>query len=146
MAAKSGKPSKRDENVSKKDEKPQPPKVTRQWREFRTEAGGRPVKEFIDSLDEDDAIEVTGAMRDVRNQGLSAAKHLRGEVYEVIADTKDHWIRILFAAQGRYSQVLLSLSAFAKKTNTTPKTELDLAEARLKSWKSRGKAKKAAKS
>lgn len=116
-----------------------PPKPRRQWRDYRTDAGGRPVKDFIDDLDDEAAASVAAAMRDVRDHGVAAAKHLRGEVFEVVADTKDLWIRILFAQLGRYSHVLLSLNAFEKKTNKTPGREIELAETRLANWKARGR-------
>lgn len=119
-----------------------PRKFKRQWRDYRTEAGRRVVKEFIDELDDDAAASVVAAMKEVRERGSAAAKHLRAEIYEVIADSKDKWIRILFATQGRYSQVLLSLHAFEKKTNKTPPRELELAEKRLEDWKQRGKRRK----
>lgn len=130
--------------AKKKDEPAPPPKPKRQWRDYRTDAGGRPVKGFIDDLDDEGAASVAAAMRDVRDHGVAAAKHLRGQIYEVVADTKDLWIRILFAQLGRYSQVLLSLNAFAKKTNKTPAQEIDLAETRLASWKARGQKRKRA--
>jgi phage-related protein len=38
--------------------------------------------------------------------------------------------------------VLLSLSAFAKKTQKTPLRELERAETRLRDWRDRGAAKK----
>lgn len=44
----------------------------------------------------------------------------------------------VFSAEGKYSQVLLSLSAFTKKTQKTPHRELDLAEDRLRDWRHRG--------
>jgi phage-related protein len=48
--------------------------------------------------------------------------------------------RILFAAEGRFGQVLLSLSAFEKPTQKTPPAEIALAESRLGSWRHRGRA------
>ncbi len=87
------------------------------------------------SLTSDERAEIAAAMREVSRDGLVAAKHLTGDIYEVKADTNDKFFRVLFAAEGRYGQVLLSLEAFAKKSNKTPKAKLDLAEKRLKSWR-----------
>lgn len=114
----------------------------RRWRDYRTAAGGRPVKEFIDSLTDEEAAEVVAAMREVREEGLTAAKHLRGDVCEVKAEAETRSFRILFAKEGQRGHVLLSLSGFIKKTQKTPKTELELAEKRLKDWRVRGKARK----
>lgn len=78
-------------------------------------------------------------MKEVREDGLPAAKHLRGEIYEVVADAGHRTFRVLFATEGRYSQVLLAVVAFAKKTRRTPKHMIDLAETRLRDWRGRGK-------
>jgi hypothetical protein len=37
----------------------------RQWRDYRSPAGRRPVKEFLDGLSDEDAAAVAAAMRDV---------------------------------------------------------------------------------
>jgi phage-related protein len=77
-------------------------------------------------------------MKDVTERGLPAAKHLRGDIYELRADATTRTFRLLFSAEGRFSQVLLSLSAFAKKTQKTPLRELERAETRLRDWRDRG--------
>jgi phage-related protein len=107
------------------------------WRDYRTRAGGRPVNDFIDTLTDDEAAAVVAAMREVRDQGLPGARHLRGDIYEVRAITDLRSFRILFAQEAKY--VLLSLSAFAKKTAKTPRAEIELAEARLSDWRQRGR-------
>ena len=76
-------------------------------------------------------------MKDVREHGRSVARHLRGDLYEVRADGAGQSYRLLFAAEGRFAQILLSLHAFSKKTQKTPKKELQLAEERLREWRAR---------
>jgi phage-related protein len=110
----------------------------RRWRDFRTAAGRRPIKEFIDGLSDIDAAAVVAAMRDVRETGLAAARHLRGDIYEVRADGDRQTYRILFAPEGRRSRVLLALEAFLKKTQKTPPEKIRLAERRLADWRRRG--------
>ena len=117
----------------------------RQWRDYRTAAGGRPVRDFFDTLTDEEAAEVVAAMKEVTDVGLEAARHLRGAIYEVRAEAQTRTFRVLFAGEGRFSQVLLSLVAFVKKTQKTPRSELDLAEDRLRQWRERGKARKARK-
>jgi phage-related protein len=112
----------------------------RRWRDYRTAAGRRPIKEFIDALSDTDAAAVVAAMRDVREAGLGAARHLRGEIYEVRADGDRQTFRILFAPEGRRSQVLLALDGFSKKTQKTPPEKIQLADRRLADWRRRGKA------
>ena len=77
-------------------------------------------------------------MRDVRDTGLAAARHLRGEIYEVRAEGDRQTYRILFAPEGRRSQVLLALEGFSKKTQKTPPEKIRLAERRLADWRRRG--------
>ncbi len=88
----------------------------RRWRDYRTPSGARPVRDFIRQLTEDDAAKVLTAMNEVRWEGLTAARHLRGEIYEVRAQSADQSFRILFAPEGRHHQVLLALEGFSKKT------------------------------
>ena len=93
---------------------PDTPRHRRQWRDYRTPAGRRPVKEFLDDLPDEDAAAIAAAMRDVLANGLGVARHLRGDIYEVRADADRVIYRILFAAEGRYSQVFLALEGFKK--------------------------------
>jgi phage-related protein len=94
--------------------------VRHRWRDYTTESGRRPVKEFLDGLDDVDLASVVAAMVDVRRNGLRAARHLEGDIYEVRADGRGVIYRVLFAPQGKNKQVLLSLEGFRKKTQKTP--------------------------
>ena len=51
----------------------------RQWRDYRTVLGNRPVKDFSDALADEDAAEIAQAMTEVAQEGLVAARHLRGD-------------------------------------------------------------------
>lgn len=112
----------------------------RRWRDYRTAAGRRPIKDFIDGISDTDAAAVVAAMRDVRDVGLAAARHLRGQIYEVRADGDRQTYRILFAPEGRRSHVLLALEGFSKKTQKTPPEKIRLAERRLADWRRRGQS------
>jgi phage-related protein len=114
--------------------------IYRRWRDYRTVSGGRPVKDFLDALSDEDAAEIAQAMKEVAQQGLVAARHLRGDIYEVRAESNRKSFRILFAAEGRFSHVLLSLEGFQKRTQRTPPTKIRLAEQRLADWRQRGQA------
>ena len=119
-------------------------KQTRHWRDYRTVGGGRPVKSFLDALTDEEVASIVAGMKDVVERGHVAAKHLRGDIYEVRADAATRSFRILFSTEGSYSQVLLSLSAFEKRTQMTPRREVELAENRLRDWRVRGATKKKA--
>jgi phage-related protein len=116
-----------------------PRKLAHRWRDYQTASGRRPIKEFLDALDDEDLASVVAAMKEVRQQGLKAARHLEGEIYEVRADGKGVIYRVLFAPQGKHKQVFLSLEALKKKTQKTPPQALRLARRRLLDWQRRGK-------
>jgi phage-related protein len=78
-------------------------------------------------------------MRAVATEGLSLARHVDGEIYEVRADGEQQTFRILFAPEGRRGQVLLALEAFSKKTRKTPPQSIALAKRRLADWRARGR-------
>ena len=109
----------------------------RQWRDYKTSNGRRPVKAFIEDLSSEDRANIAAAMKDVQREGLTSARHVRGDIYEVRAESVDQTFRILFAAEGKFKQVLLSVVAFSKKTRKTPPGQLELAEKRLRDWRDR---------
>jgi phage-related protein len=111
--------------------------VRRRWRDCATPAGRRPVKEFIASLSDHDAAAVVAAMKDVRQEGISLARRLRGPIYEVVADGENQTFRILFAHVGLKGRVLLALDAFSKKTRKAPPARIQLAMHRLADWNRR---------
>jgi phage-related protein len=110
----------------------------RRWRKYKTEAGRCPVDDFLETVSDEDAAEIAAGMFIVRRDGLAAARHLRGAIYEVRVDGFDQTYRLLFAPQGKYSTILLALEAFSKKTQQTPPVKIELAEQRLKDWNRRG--------
>jgi phage-related protein len=106
------------------------------WRDYRTSTGGRPVKVFIESLTDEEAASVVAALREISMVGVSAARHLRDDIYEIRAESQRRSFRLLFARATKF--ILLSLHGFTKKTQKTPARELDLAERRLRDWRARG--------
>jgi phage-related protein len=112
------------------------PQVGHRCRDYRTPAGGRPERKFLDGLSIEDKAEIVAAMADVRIEGLRAARHLRGDIYEVRAEGHRS-MRILFAQEGKKGRVLLALEGFEKKTQKTPDQLIRLAERRLAAWRSR---------
>lgn len=98
------------------------------------------MKDLLDELTDEEIAAIVAGMKDVVARGLPAARHLRGDIYEVRADAATRSFRLLFATEGLYSQVLLSLSVFEKRTQRTPPAEISLAENRLRDWRARGLA------
>jgi phage-related protein len=116
----------------------EPKGYRRQWRFYETEAGNKPVREFLDELPASDAAEIVAGMHDVAKVGLPGARHLRGDIWEVRVTGENRAFRVLFAPEGRFKQVLLALEGFAKKTQKTPARSIELAEHRLADWRRRG--------
>ena len=115
----------------------------RQWRDYHTASGARPMRDFLLALPDEDRAAILEEMEHVRQHGTTVARHVRQGIYEVRAtyDTKAY--RILFACEGRFHHVLLALDGFQKKTQRTPQAHIKLAEQRLADWRRRGKAKRA---
>lgn len=101
--------------------------------------GNKIVRKQLDALPSDHAAEITAVMALVRREGRSAARHLRGDIYEAKADYKGLAYRVLFAEEGDEDQVCLARELFSKKTQKTPKAVIDRAEKRLKDWRSRAR-------
>jgi phage-related protein len=119
------------------------PAYKRQWRDYQTENGARPIKDFLLGLPDEDRAAILEEMEYVRAHGTSVARHVRQDIYEVRAFYNTKAYRILFACEGRFHHVLLALEGFQKKTQQTPRAHLKLAEQRLADWRRRGKAKRA---
>ena len=106
---------------------------------YQTAAGHSPVKDFLAALEDDDTAAVVAAMKDVQLEGLIAARHLWGDIYEVRASSGRQAYRVLFAREGRRGQILLAVEAFSKKAQRTPPQRIEVAEQRLADWRSRGR-------
>lgn len=110
----------------------------RSWKQYKTPGGATPVRDAIMRLPVADRAKVLAAMNDVAENGIKVARHLRNDVYEVRADGKDVIYRVLFATEGRNSQILLALEFLVKKTRQTPDEVIDVAEQRLRLHRQEG--------
>jgi len=84
----------------------------------------------------EDRTAIYAAMLEVTREGMPAARHLRGDIYELRADGADESYRLLFAPEGRKGRILFALNAFSKRTQRTPSRMIELAERRLSDWRS----------
>ena len=107
------------------------------WRRYRTPSGGDPVGEFLRGLPLAHRRALTLAMQLMRGSGVRGARHLRGDLYEVRAQTADTHYRLIFSQESR--AVLLALIAYDKNTERTPQRVVELAQQRLADWRARGK-------
>ena len=77
------------------------------------------INDLWDGLDRADRAAVAAKLRRVVQEGVAAARHLRGEIHEVRAEGDRQSFRVLFAQEGR-GRVLLALEALSKKPQRTP--------------------------
>src|SRR5207248_1552319 len=56
-----------------------------------------PVKSFLDELTDEEVAAVVAGMKEIAAEGLRAAKHLRGDIYEVRADASTRSFRLLLS-------------------------------------------------
>jgi phage-related protein len=112
--------------------------IGRHWRFYETTAGNRPVREFLDRIGDDDRDAVVAGMARVREYGLSRARHVRGDIWEVRTIGQAEAFRVLFSPEGKKGRVLLAIEGFSKKSQKTPPQLIDLAERRLRDWRGRG--------
>jgi hypothetical protein len=80
--------------------------VRHRWREYTTPSGSNPLREFLAGLTRADRSAVLAKMAVVRRDGVTVARSLRGEIYEVRIDGDHAIYRVLFAREGRRGHVL----------------------------------------
>lgn len=101
---------------------------------YTDETGEQPVKEWVKSLDDKLRLKVYRAfdLLEQFNLNLKApyVKPLEDKLYELrIKDQKGIYRVIYFAHTGKE---FIMLNGFVKKTQKTPKKELELAKVRMK--------------
>lgn len=101
---------------------------------FTTETGKNPVMDYVNDQTEAAQIAILSDIEAVAEEFPTVVhadiKHLDGKVWEIrIRDDRGVQHRVLYAVLKRD---LLLLHAFKKKTQKTPKRDLDLAHKRLK--------------
>ena len=106
------------------------------WRRYRSAGGADPIDEFLRGVAIDDRRAILNAMTEVRRLGLRGARHLRGDLYEARVRTPTGQFRVLFSQESR--SVMLALLVYAKTTQRTPQRVLEVANHRLRDWRSRG--------
>ncbi len=100
--------------------------------DYRTPAGGRPVKDFLEGLSKAAKPKVYATLAMLEEQGnrleMPKSKPMGAGVYELRIPHPEGPFRILYCFQPERRIVLLHV--FVKKTEQTPKGEIDLARNR----------------
>ncbi len=115
--------------MKNKDEAPE--KIL-EVRFYKSLNGREPVREWINSLPKDAKKAIGGDIKTVQlgwPLGMPLVRHMGDHIFEVRSNIPNGIARVLFAINN-FAMILLH--GFIKKTNQTPKKELDVARKRLK--------------
>lgn len=119
--------------MAKKNKPEEPKKIPLIF--FKTERGNEPVREWLLSLNEEDRHTVGFDLMQVQYSwpvGMPLCRSLGGGLWEVrTALEKGRIARVIFFF---CNDELIALNGFIKKTQKTPKQELDLAAKRKKEY------------
>jgi phage-related protein len=101
---------------------------------FETDAGGSPVRDWLMKLSREDRRQIGEDIRVVEFGwpiGMPVCKPLGRGLYEVRSELTDRIARVMFLIDGKD---MVLLHGFIKKSQTTPKPEIDLARKRQREW------------
>ena len=100
---------------------------------FEIAGGHKPVREWLLTLEKQDRKIIGQDIKTVEfgwPVGMPVCRHLEGKLYEVRGHISDKRIaRVIFLVTGEY---MILLNGFVKKTQKTPKSEIELARKRAK--------------
>lgn len=103
---------------------------------YENASGKKPVREWLYSLSKEDRKIIGEDIKLVEfgfPVGMPTCRKLDSKLYEVRSDISDKQIaRVIFTIVSGY---MVLLNGFVKKTQKTPKSEIDLALQRLKDIK-----------
>ena len=99
---------------------------------FTTDAGSEPVREWLKGFSAQDRKTIGEDIKTVQfgwSLGMPLVDHLEGDIWEVRIKLDNRIARILFVID---KHTMILLHGFIKKSQKTPKPEIDLAKQRLK--------------
>ena len=106
---------------------------------FRTDGGREPVREWLLSLPRAERQIIGTDLLDVQYSwpiGMPLVRKLDTDLWEVRSDLGDRIARVLFTIE---ETTLVALHGFIKKSQRTPKDDLNLAKKRLQTLQRRRK-------
>lgn len=109
----------------------------REIRFYRTESGTCPVEEFLDSLTGKQAQKIAWVLQLVEEMNTVPVQYLQklvntDDLWEVRVQAGNNIFRLLGFLEG--NELIVLNHGFQKKTQKTPKKEIQLAEARKKDY------------
>lgn len=101
---------------------------------YEKSSGKSPIKKFIDGLPKVDQARFLEVIDEISENGLSASrvvfKPIEGKLWEIKFRSEKSGYRVFYVMLEK--DLMVWLHAFNKKTQKTPKKELDVARKRLK--------------
>jgi len=101
---------------------------------YKTTSGRSPVEDFIKDLSTDDQARFADVYDGIKKYGLECPrvefKQLSGKLWEIKFTSKGGKYRIAYVVV--VGDKMVWLHAFKKKTQKTPKNDLEIAEKRMK--------------
>ncbi|MDD5703212.1 MAG: type II toxin-antitoxin system RelE/ParE family toxin [Dehalococcoidales bacterium] len=111
---------------------------------YKAASGQIPVKEFIEALNVKERAKVARTIDLLEefgiNLGMPYAEHVEGELWELRARLSNNRYRIIYFLNT--GQVFIMLHGFVKKTQKIPKSEIKIANKRLREYISRRRSEK----
>lgn len=109
---------------------------------YRTESGSCPVEEFLDSLSAKHAQKATWVMQLVEELEIIPIKYFKkmtgtDGLWEIRVQSGNNIFRLFGFLEG--NNIIVLNHAFQKKTQKTPKKEIQVSETRKKDYLRRGK-------
>ena len=103
---------------------------------YLDESGRTPITEFLDSLDEKTQARFLWSIEQLRSRNVEAGeplvRHIEGKLWELRRESGAQTYRLFYAfLSGRR---ILLLHGFQKKTQKTPRGEIEVARRRLESF------------
>jgi len=103
---------------------------------YTEESGQEPVREFLATLDQKTQIRFLWSIEQLQIRNTQAreplVRHLEGKIWELRRESDTNIYRLLYAFLN--GKRILFLHGFQKKTQKTPRREIEIAERRLESF------------
>ena len=104
---------------------------------YRSESGSCPVEEFLDSLTGKQAQKVAWVLQLIEEMDIVSTQYFKkltntDDLWEVRVQSGNNIFRLLGFIEG--NEIIILNHAFQKKTQKTPKKEIQIAEARKKDY------------